>query len=82
LEVQLVHGLSFVEEALGMLNLDFSEGLQIVLPRAHLETSRFTKELALLVCQIEGRQVSTDEPRVDLTMKWLLAHSRPTTRSH
>jgi tetrapyrrole methylase family protein / MazG family protein len=76
-EVRLVHGLSFVEEALGMLNLDFSEGLQIVLPRAHLKTGRFTKELALLVCQIEARRVSTDEPRVDLTMKWLLGAFPP-----
>jgi uncharacterized protein YabN with tetrapyrrole methylase and pyrophosphatase domain len=54
LEVRLVHGLSFVEEALGLLNWDFGEGLQIVLPRTHLETSRFTNELGLLICQLEN----------------------------
>jgi tetrapyrrole methylase family protein / MazG family protein len=71
-EVRVVHGLSFVEEALGLLNLDFGEGLQIVLPRTHLETGHFTNELALLVCQIEAKRLSSDEPRVDLTMNWLL----------
>jgi hypothetical protein len=39
-----------------MLNLDFSEGLQIVLPRSHPETGHFTKDLSLLVCQIEARR--------------------------
>ena len=76
-EVRLVHGLSFVEEALGLLNLDFGEGLQIVLPRTHLETGRFTTRLALLVCQIEAKLASTDEPRVDLTMNWLLRAFSP-----
>lgn len=71
-EVRLIHGLSFVEEALGALNVDFADGLQVVLPRTHLQTGRFSKELALLVCQIEARQMATDEPRVDLTMEWLL----------
>jgi tetrapyrrole methylase family protein / MazG family protein len=76
-EVRLVHGLSFVEEALGLLSLDFGEGLQVVLPRTHLETGRFTTELALLVCQIEAKLASTDEPRVDLTMNWLLRAFSP-----
>jgi len=71
-QIRLIHGLSFVEEALGLLNLDFGEGLQVVLPWSHLENGRFTRELALLVCQIEARRLPMDEPRVDLTMQWLL----------
>ncbi|MGC2767401.1 MAG: SAM-dependent methyltransferase [Candidatus Acidiferrum sp.] len=71
-EVRLVHGLSFVEEALGQLNLDFDEGLQVVLPWTHLEPGRFSPKLALLVCQIEAQRLPEDDARVDLTMKWLL----------
>jgi hypothetical protein len=37
----LVPGLSFVEEALAKLNLDFDEGLQVVLPWTHLEPGLF-----------------------------------------
>jgi len=70
--VRIVHGLSFVEEALSQLNLDFEEGLQVVLPWTHLEPGRFTAKLHLLVCQIEGRRVPEDEPRVELTRDWLL----------
>ena len=70
-QATLVHGLSFVEEALGQLNLDFAEGLQVVLPWTHLEPGRFTPRLALLVCQIEAQRLPQDEPRVDLTTKWL-----------
>ena len=77
-EVRLVHGLSFVEEAVGLLNLDFGEGLQIVLPRTHLETGRFS----LLVCQIEAKLSSSDEPRVDLTMNWLLRAFSPDHPGH
>jgi tetrapyrrole methylase family protein / MazG family protein len=71
-QVRLIHGLSFVEEALGQLNLDFAEGLQVVLPWTHLEPGRFTAKLALLVCQIEAQRLPEDDPRVDLTMQWLL----------
>lgn len=71
-EVRVVHGLSFLEEALSQLNLDFREGLQVVLPWAHLEPGRFSRELALLVCQIEAQRSPEDEARVDLTMHWLL----------
>jgi len=70
--VRIVHGLSFVEEALSQLNLDFAEGLQVVLPWTHLESGRFTTKLNLLVCQIEAKRVPEDKPRVDLTMEWLL----------
>lgn len=71
-QVRLIHGLSFVEEALALLNLDFDAGLQVVLPRTHLETGRFTTKLGLLVCQTEAKESSTDAPHVDLTMEWLL----------
>ena len=71
-EIRVVHGLSFMEEAFAKLNLNFAEGLQILLPRTHLETGRFTTKLPLLVCQIEAMRVPTDEARVDLTMEWLL----------
>ena len=72
LKVKVIHGLSFVEEALAQVNLDFADGLQVVLPRTHLESSRFTTELAMLVCQIEAARLPGDQPRVDLTMEWLL----------
>jgi uncharacterized protein YabN with tetrapyrrole methylase and pyrophosphatase domain len=71
-EIKIVHGLSFMEEAFGQLNFDFGEGLQIALPRAHLETGRFTTKLPMLVCQIEAIRLPTDEAQVDLTMDWLL----------
>jgi tetrapyrrole methylase family protein / MazG family protein len=71
-EVRVVHGVSFVEEALSLLNVDFNSGLQVVLPWTHLERGRFTKELALLVCQIEAQRLPEDEVRVDLTAGWLM----------
>ena len=71
-EVRVIHGLSFVEEALAQLNLDFDEGLQVVLPWTHLESGRFTNRLALLFCQMEAQRLPEDEVRVDLTMNWLL----------
>jgi uncharacterized protein YabN with tetrapyrrole methylase and pyrophosphatase domain len=64
--------LSFLEKAFEQLNLDFRDGLQFVLPRTHLETGRFTTMLPLLVSQIEVMRLPTDEPRVELTMEWLL----------
>jgi tetrapyrrole methylase family protein / MazG family protein len=71
-EVRVIHGVSFVEEALLQLNIDFNSGLQVVLPWTHLEPGRFTKELALLVCQIEAQRLPEDEVRVDLTADWLM----------
>ena len=79
--MRLIHGLSFVEEAIALLNLDFDASLQVVLPRTHVETGRFTTEQGLLVCQIEAKGSSTDAPRVDLTMHWLLPRIRPSIRS-
>ena len=72
LQVSVIHGLSFVEEALAQVNLASADGLQIVLPRTHLESGRFTSKLGMLVCQIEAALLPGDEPHVDLTMKWLL----------
>ena len=80
LQVNVIHGLSFVEEALAQVNLDFTDGLQVVLPRTHLESGRFTNKLAMLVCQIEAVQLPGDEPRVDLTMEWLLKAYPPEHR--
>ncbi len=71
-EIRIVHGLSFMEEALSQLNLDFADGLQIVLPWTHLETGRFTTQLHLLIAQIEAQRLPTDGIQVDLTMGWLL----------
>ncbi len=71
-DIRIVHGLSFMEEALSQLNLDFADGLQIVLPWTHLETGRFTTRLHLLIAQIEAKRLPTDGARVDLTMEWLL----------
>ncbi|HWZ98123.1 MAG TPA: SAM-dependent methyltransferase [Candidatus Dormibacteraeota bacterium] len=70
-DVRVVHGLSFLEEALFQLNVDFADGLQVVLPWTHLETHRFTSKLNLLVCQFEAKRLPTDDPRVDLTRNWL-----------
>jgi len=71
-DIRVVHGLSFMEEALSQLNLDFTDGLQVVLPWTHLENGRFTTQLHLLVAQIEAKRLPTDRIRVDLTMEWLL----------
>jgi len=78
--LRVVHGLSFVEEALSQLNLDFEDGLQVVLPWAHLESGRFTNKLNLLVCQIEAKRVPEDHPRIALTMEWLLRAYPPEHR--
>ncbi|HTZ30821.1 MAG TPA: hypothetical protein VMH31_00085, partial [Methylomirabilota bacterium] len=40
----------------------------------------FTTKLAILVCQIEAAQLPGDEPRVDLTMEWLLKAYPPEHR--
>ena len=71
-EVKVLPGVSFLDQALAEINFDFSLGLQIVLPLTHLQYGRFTKRLALMVCQIEAASRPLDTPRVDLTMKFLL----------
>jgi uncharacterized protein YabN with tetrapyrrole methylase and pyrophosphatase domain len=71
-EVRVVSGVSFLDLALAEINFDFSQGLQIVLPLAHLQNGFFTKRLALIVCQIEARSSSLGAPRVDLTANFLL----------
>ena len=71
-EIRLVHGISFLEFALAEINFDFSLGLQIVLPLSHVQQGLYRSDISLLVCQIEAQVLPLDEPRVDLTMKWLL----------
>ena len=56
------------------------DGLQVVLPRTHLESGRFTSKLGMLVCQIEAALSPSDEPHVDSTMKWLLKTYPPDHR--
>jgi len=80
LQVNVIHGLSFVEEALAQVNVAASDGLQVVLPRTHLESGRFTSKLGMLVCQIEVTRLPSDEPRVDLTAQWLLKAYPPDHR--
>ena len=80
LQVNVIHGLSFVEEALARVNVAASDGLQVVLPRTHLESGRFTSKLGMLVCQIEVTRLPSDEPRVDLTAQWLLKAYPPDHR--
>jgi tetrapyrrole methylase family protein / MazG family protein len=71
-EVKVLHGVSFLDQALAEINFDFSLGLQVVLPLTHLQHGLFTRQLALLVCQIEAASRPLDRPRVDLTVKFLL----------
>ena len=71
-EVRVISGISFLDLALAEVNFDFSFGLQVVLPLAHVQTGLFTTRLALIVCQIEAMSSSRDLPRVDQTMKFLL----------
>jgi tetrapyrrole methylase family protein/MazG family protein len=71
-ELRVVHGVSFLDLVLASINFDFSMGLQILLPLAHLQRQRFRTDLPLLVCQIQAASLPSDRPRADLTMKWLL----------
>jgi tetrapyrrole methylase family protein / MazG family protein len=71
-KVKVVSGVSFLDLALAEINFDFAEGLQIVMPLSHLQTKLFTKHLALMVCQIEAMSSTIDEPKVELTMQFLL----------
>jgi tetrapyrrole methylase family protein / MazG family protein len=70
-EIRIIHGMSFLEPALSVINHD-DAGLQIVLPRTHVQRGRFSPHLPLLVCQIEATSSSFEPSRVDLTMEWLL----------
>ncbi len=71
-EIRVIQGLSFLEQAFAAINLDFSLGLQVLLPLAHLQEGLYRSDIPLIVCQIEAQSLPLDEPRVDLTMKWLL----------
>jgi tetrapyrrole methylase family protein / MazG family protein len=70
-ELRIIHGLSFLELVLAEVNFDFSLGLQIVMPLAHLQHGIFRTDTPLIVCQIEARALPHDELRVDLTAQWL-----------
>jgi tetrapyrrole methylase family protein / MazG family protein len=76
-EVRVLPGVSFLDEALAAINFDFSLGLQAVLPLTHLQHGLFTPRLALMVCQIEATKNSQEPPRVDLTMNFLLRSYPP-----
>jgi tetrapyrrole methylase family protein/MazG family protein len=71
-EVRVLPGVSFLDEALAAINFDSALGLQVVLPLTHLQHGLFTPRLALMVCQIEATTQSQEPPRVDLTMSFLL----------
>jgi tetrapyrrole methylase family protein/MazG family protein len=70
-EIEIIEGMSFLEPALAKIGRRF-DGLQIVLPRMHLESGRFDRRLPLLVCQIEARSRPIDPPNLELTIQWLL----------
>jgi tetrapyrrole methylase family protein / MazG family protein len=72
IEIRLIHGLSFLEDAFEQSQVNFAEGLQIVLPLTHLEAGCFTTKLPMLVCQIEAKSMPTDEPQVARTVEFLL----------
>ncbi|MGB7729674.1 MAG: SAM-dependent methyltransferase [Candidatus Acidiferrum sp.] len=75
--VKVISGVSFLDLALAEINFDFTLGLQVVLPLAHLERGLFTKHLGMIVCQIEAAGSTQDAPRVDLTMQFLLKAYEP-----
>ncbi|HKV47776.1 MAG TPA: SAM-dependent methyltransferase [Candidatus Acidoferrales bacterium] len=77
IQIKLVQGLSFIELALAEVPHDFLYGMQMVLPRTHLQPGLYRTDLALLVCQIEARGVPRDPPRVDLTAQWLMEKYPP-----
>jgi tetrapyrrole methylase family protein / MazG family protein len=77
IDIKVVQGLSFVELALTEVRHDFLHGMQIVLPRTHLQHRLYRTDLALLVCQIEAIGLPGDPLRVDLTMRWLLEKYPP-----
>ena len=72
-EIKVLQGMSFIEPALAAIDFDFAQGLQIVLPWTHVETGRFSRHIAMLICQVDSRQHPTEPPRVDRTVDWLLA---------
>jgi uncharacterized protein YabN with tetrapyrrole methylase and pyrophosphatase domain len=65
-------GVSFLDVVLGEIKHNFSVGLQVVLPLTHLQNGLFNARMALMVCQIEARSNPLDQPRVDLTVEFLL----------
>jgi tetrapyrrole methylase family protein / MazG family protein len=71
IEVRVIQGLSFLELALSEVNLDFSLGLQLVLPLNHVQHGLFRTDVPMIVCQIEAATLPLDVPRVDLTTRWL-----------
>jgi hypothetical protein len=48
-----------------------------VTPLSHLQDGLYRCDVALMVCQIEAKTFPLDEPRVDLTVKWLLEKFPP-----
>jgi uncharacterized protein YabN with tetrapyrrole methylase and pyrophosphatase domain len=76
-EVKVLPGVSFLDQALAEINFDYSLGLQVVLPLTHVQDGLCSERLALMVCQIEARSHPLDSPRVDLTMKFLLKTYSP-----
>jgi len=80
IEVKVLPGVSFLEQALAEINFDYTLGLQAVLPLTHLQCGRFTNRLALLVCQIEAVSDAQQTPRVDLTQEFLLKAYPPDHR--
>lgn len=71
IDVRLIHGMSFLEPALAAVDHSGS-GLQIVLPRTHVEPGHFSPHVPMLVCQIEARATPNEPSQVGLTMEWLL----------
>ncbi|HTC40376.1 MAG TPA: hypothetical protein VK703_02330 [Candidatus Acidoferrales bacterium] len=76
-QVKVISGVSFLDLALAEINFDFTLGLQLVLPLAHLQRGLFTKHLGMIVCQIEAAGGTQDAPRGDLTMQFLLNAYEP-----
>jgi tetrapyrrole methylase family protein / MazG family protein len=70
-DIRIIHGLSFVEVALAVVDFDFRVPLQVVLPRLHLQHDLFDSRSALLVCQPQAAKHPTDASHIDLTIDWL-----------
>ncbi len=65
INVRIIPGISFLELMYAELSIDPTQGIQIVLPRSHLEPSLFSVDLGIIICLIEASNVA-------LVKQWML----------
>lgn len=71
IKCRIVPGMSVLELIYSVIEVNPAEGLQIVLPRTHLATGKYTTGTGLLVLQVAIMESPRDRPRVTETMRWL-----------